>query len=111
MPFCSTATRVSGPHSRASQGAADGVWCAFVHNMTQSNLIHVRRRADGTQRQVNHAIVPLQDKGPSGRRVQAMTSCRSAARSNMASAPPMPPMPTTAMVRRAAAGAEFDMTR
>ena len=36
MPFCSTATTVSGPHRADSQPAAPGVWWALTASSTQS---------------------------------------------------------------------------
>src|SRR5256885_8068046 len=100
MPFCSTATRVRGPHSRLSHGALDGVSWALVHNNTQSACSAC---AGSVSARSGTSIVPSARSTVSrsiGRLTQATTSWRSAARSRPVMTPPMLPSPTTAMVLR-----------
>ena len=59
MPFCRTATRVCGAHSRFNHGALDGVSCALVHNSTQSTGLAWSAIGEGAQRHLDRAFRPF----------------------------------------------------
>src|SRR5262245_6654529 len=100
MPFCSTATRVDGPQSWASQGAADAVWCALVASSTQSTRVACSGSVTATRFTSTVPSGRSTVGHSSGGRLHATTSWLSAWMRHPATTPPMLPRPTTATVAR-----------